>query len=167
MTDVTVTYCRGTSIGDHAACLVSKQINYDGTRGQDGSFTFGVQAQANGFGLEWGNLLTAGKRTDTSATNGTGFDTTASASFGWQAYLQVFAFTGTDVTVKIQDSADNATFADLSGAAFASVASGPRPSVRLHIAHEPRFVATCVPSPPRPAASPRSPSPLCSSRTPL
>ena len=47
------------------------------------------------------------------------YDTAASASFGAQAYLQVTAFTGTDVTIKIQDSADNVTFADVTSLAFA------------------------------------------------
>lgn len=123
--DVILTYCRGTALGSPAACLNAKQANYDGTRGQDGAFTFTVQAQANGYGLEWGNLLTAGMRTDSAATNGTGFDTTASASFGAQAYLQVAAFTGTDATVKIQDSADNTTFADVAGLAFNQITAAP------------------------------------------
>ena len=37
------------------------------------------------------------------------------ASFGVQAYLQVFSFTGTDVTITIQDSADNSSFANITG----------------------------------------------------
>lgn len=123
-TDQIVTYCRGTTLGDEAAALVSKQINYDPTRGDDGMLTFGISAQANGYGLEWTRLLTAGIRADTAATNGTGIDTTASASFGGQAYLQVFAFTGTDVTVKIQDSADNVSFADVAGFAFTQITGG-------------------------------------------
>ncbi len=117
--DVLVTYCRGTAIGNPAACMIAKQINYDPTRAKDGGLLFDLKAQANAFGLEWGTQLTAGKRTDTTATNGTSFDQTAvSTAAGWQAYLHVFAFSGTSVTVKIQDSADNSTFADLSGAAF-------------------------------------------------
>jgi hypothetical protein len=68
--DVIVTYCRGTTLGNPSACLVGKQINYDGTRGADGSFTFAVNALSNGYGIEWGRQLTAGKRTDTAATNG-------------------------------------------------------------------------------------------------
>jgi hypothetical protein len=120
-TDQIVTYCRGTALGDAAASLVSKQIGYDPSRGDDGMLTFAVSAQANGFGLEWGQQLTAGVRTDTAATNGTGIDTAASASFGGQAYLQAFSFTGTDVTVKIQDSADNATFADVVGFGFTQI----------------------------------------------
>lgn len=119
-TDVICTYCRGTTLGNPAACLVGKQVNYDPKLDKDGSFKFDVQALANGFGVEWGVQLTAGQRTDTTATNGASVDqTTASTAFGWQAYLHVFAFAGTSVTVQLQDSADNATFANLgTGGAF-------------------------------------------------
>lgn len=123
-TDVILTYCRGTAIGDAAASIVGKQVNYDPTRNDDGSLLFTVQTAGNGYALEWGQQLTAGVRTDTGATNGAGLDTTASASFGGQAYLQAFSFTGTDVTVKIQDSADNATFADVAGFAFTQITGG-------------------------------------------
>jgi hypothetical protein len=124
--DVICTYLRGTTLGSPAACQVSKQINYDGNRANTGEFTFSVEAQSNGFGLEWGQTLTAGTRTDTAATNGASIDTTAAASFGAQAYLHVFSpFTGTDATVKIQDSADNSTFADVTGLTFTQITSGP------------------------------------------
>ncbi|SEC04700.1 hypothetical protein SAMN04490357_1045 [Streptomyces misionensis] len=123
--DVILTYCRGTNVGDPAACLVSKQINYDGTRGNDGAFTFAVSAQANGYGLGWGRQLTAGLRTDTAATQGASIDTVAATSFGAQAYMQVTAFTGTDVSVKIQDSADNVTFADVPGLTFTQITAAP------------------------------------------
>lgn len=133
-TDVIMTYCRGTTLGDPAASLVAKQVNYDPTRGDDGMLTFGVSAQSNGYGIEWGQQLTAGLRTDTAATNGTAIDTTASASFGGQAYLQLTAFTGTDVTVKIQDSADNSTFADVASFAFTQVTAAPA-SERIALAN--------------------------------
>ncbi len=116
--DVLLTYARGTVLGNPAASMVAKQIGYDGKRGNDGSFLFTTQAQANAWGLDWGLQLTAGKRTDTVATLGTGVDFGAAASFGFQAYLQVFSFVGTDVTVKLQDSADNVTFADVASGAF-------------------------------------------------
>lgn len=119
-TDQQIMYCRGTTLGNPSACMVGKQIGYNPTRAANGALTFAVDAQSNGNGLEWGRLLTAGLRTDTAATNGTGIDGTAQTAFGAQAYLQVTAFTGTDVTVKIQDSADNTTFADVSGFAFAA-----------------------------------------------
>lgn len=62
------------AIGTAAACLVGKQGNYDGTRGTDGGLSFAVAAPANGYGLEFGELLTAGKRTDTGATSGAALD---------------------------------------------------------------------------------------------
>ena len=120
-TDRTVSYYRSTVLGAPACSMISKQITYDGTRNQDGSLTFGVNTVANGFGLEWGNNLTAGKRTEAAAGNGLSVDLGAvpiSYSFGWAVYLHVFAFTGTSVTVKVQDSADNATWADVTGAVF-------------------------------------------------
>lgn len=124
-TDVVVTYCRGTALGDPCASMVSKQTNYDPTRTNSGEFTFAVDAVSNAYGLEWGRLLTAGLRTDTAATNGASIDTAASLAFGAQAYLQVTAFTGTDVTIKIQDSADNSSFTDVAGMAFTAVTAAP------------------------------------------
>lgn len=120
--DVIATYARGTAVGSPAASIVAKQIGYDGTRGDDGSLTFKTSAQANGYGLQWGQLLTAGVRSDSTATNGASIDTAASVSFGAQAFLHVFSFTGTSVTIKIQDSADNSAWADLTGGGFTLVA---------------------------------------------
>jgi len=117
-TDVQVYYARGTTLGNQAAALISKQINYDDTRNSDTTLLFQTQALANGYGLEWGTQLTAGKKSDTSATNGTGVDFLAASSFGWQAYLQVFSFTGTSCTVTLEDSANNSVFAGFTGSAF-------------------------------------------------
>lgn len=118
-TDRIVTFAIGPlAIGSPAASLVSKQITYDGTRAENGSFRFAVNSQANGYGLEWGELLTAGLRTDTAATNGTSYDFAASTSFGWSSYLHMESFSGTNVTVTLQDSADNAAWANISGGAF-------------------------------------------------
>jgi hypothetical protein len=126
--DVIATYCVGAAVGQPAASVNALQINYDGTRGADGSYTFAVDAEADGFGLEWGVLLTAGMRTDGSATAaaaGNSFDTGASLSFGAQAYLHVSAFTGTSVTASVWDSADNITFAAVASLAFTAVSSAP------------------------------------------
>ncbi len=127
-TDQIVSYWRGATLGGQAASLNGKQINYDPSRNEDGSLTFKVEAQADGFGLEWGTSLTAGKRTDSAATNGTGVDLTASTTFGLQAYLHVFAFAGTSVTVKLQHSNDNGggdPYADITGGAFTAVTVAP------------------------------------------
>lgn len=123
-TDRTVTYLAGQTLGAPACSIVSKQINYDWSRGQDGSMTGTTSVAGNAYGLAWGVNLTAGKRTEAAAGNGPGVDLGAvpiSYSFGWSMYLHVMGtFTGTSITVKVQDSADNATFADITGATFAA-----------------------------------------------
>ncbi len=115
-----------TAIGADAASMVVKQIGYDPTRAANGMLTAALASQnSDGYPLEWGYGLTAGIRTDTTATNGASLDGGAATSFGAQAYLHVFSVTGTSVTVKLQDSADNSTFADITGAAFiAATTSG-------------------------------------------
>jgi hypothetical protein len=116
--DVICSYFNQPAIGGDAACLNGKQVNYDPTRGTDGSLTFAVQAVANGFGLEWGTQLTPGRRVDGAATAAgpaNSLDTLASAAFGAQAYFHLFAFTGTSVTISVWDSADNITFAAVAG----------------------------------------------------
>jgi hypothetical protein len=119
--DAQLCYARGTTLGNRAACLISKQINYDPTRGTDAMITFQVQALANGFGLEWGRQLTAGKRSDSADTEGDGVDFTAATSFGWQAYLQVISISGaTNATVTLEDSADDVTYAVFTSSAFAA-----------------------------------------------
>lgn len=203
-TDEIMTYLRGTTLGNPTACLNSKQIGYDPNRGADGSLILKTEGQGTGFGLEWGVQLTAGLRTDTTATNGTaidggnGFATPAvpasgtpaantsplpaqvtvsggtvsnvavngvsvgtgdgtytvpagqsitltysaapawawalQTSFGAQAYLHVTGFTGTSVTVAVQDSADNSTFAAVAGLAFTAVTAAPN-AQRIAIAN--------------------------------
>lgn len=126
--DVHLAYLRGTTLGSPAACMVAKQANYDGTRGNDGQFTFAVSAQSNAYGLEWGDQLTAGLRTDTGATNGTGVDMGGAGSYGLQAYLQVISFTGTDVTITIEQSSDDGSadaYAAVTDGAFTQVTSAP------------------------------------------
>lgn len=130
-TDAIVTYCRSTTLGKPSAAVVSKQGNYDGSRPADGGYLFAVQSLANGYGVQWGVQLTAGTRTDTAATNGTSVDTAASASFGAQAFLHVTAFSGTDVTVKIQDSADDSSWSDVTGLAFTQITSSTPTAERI------------------------------------
>ncbi|WP_406418054.1 hypothetical protein [Streptomyces sp. NBC_01614] len=69
-----ITYQRGTTLGKPAACLVGKQINYDPTRGDDGAMTIAVQSLSNGYGIEWGEQVTPGVRTDTGAASGDGVE---------------------------------------------------------------------------------------------
>jgi hypothetical protein len=125
--DRQVSYFHGTTLGNAAASCIAKQINYDPNRDKDGGLTIAVQILATNFGLQWGRQHTAGKRTDGGATNGTSVDGLASNAFGLQAFLHVFAFTGTSATIKLQESSDNAVgdpFADVTGGTFSTV-TGP------------------------------------------
>jgi hypothetical protein len=123
LTDRIVTCCPVTpAVGGPAAGIVAKQIGYDATRGDDGAFTFAVPVHANGYGLEWGDLLTPGVATFGGAFPGASIDYGASVgttNFGLQAYLHVFVFTGTSATIAIQSSTD-----DGAGDAFANVTGG-------------------------------------------
>jgi hypothetical protein len=83
----------------------SKQIDYNWKREKDGMLIGDVHFDSQGFGLEWGIALTAGKRTDSVATIGPAFDNgAASPGFGAQAYVQLISFTGTSVTIDIQSA---------------------------------------------------------------
>lgn len=125
-TDVGVMWAAGVTIGSPAFCMIAKQVNYDGTRNAAGLLNFKTQTQANAFGADWGELLTAGKRVDTTATAGSPFDGAAATAFGFTAYLQVFAFTGTDVTVKLQDATTSGgSYADITSGAFAQITAAP------------------------------------------
>lgn len=123
-TDVHLMWAMNQSIGGDAFAMVSKQPNYDGTVGGDGSFLFKVDAVSNGYSGSFVTLLTAGSATVTGAGSQTSIDTTASASFGAQAYLQVFAFSGTDATVVVEDSANNSAFATVTGLSFTQITAG-------------------------------------------
>lgn len=126
--DVLVSYWHRATLGVPAAEIITQQINYDPKRGNKGELLIDVQALANAYWLDWGLALTAGKRTDTAGTNGTGVDfgdpAPAAFSYGLQAYLHVFAFTGTSAAIKLQESSDNGVgdaWADVTGGTFASV----------------------------------------------
>lgn len=130
------TYCRSTTLGNPAACSVGRQVNYDFSRENDGGLSGEVQLLSNGFGVEWGRLMTAGIRTESVATNGTGVDFAASTSFGLQAYLQVFAITSGTATIKLQESSDDGavdTYADVTGGGFTAVTA--RTSERIATAN--------------------------------
>jgi hypothetical protein len=100
-TDSSAMYFRGTTLGNPSCCCVAKQDNYDVTRDNTGSITAKIDIEANGFGIEWGRMLTAGLRTDNGATTGSFFDLGASSAFGCQAYLQLVELVGTNVDVTI------------------------------------------------------------------
>lgn len=139
-TDVILTWvCDVSVLGAPAFSLIGKQVDYNPTRAQDGSFLFATNALGNGYGGEWGETLTLGKRTDTGATSGSGVDFDAATDFGLTAYLHVVSFTGTDATVKLQQSSDNGVgdaWADVVGGGFTQITGGAPKALRLQTARD-------------------------------
>lgn len=145
--DVVGCYFHGSGVGEPAAGIVAKQITYDFSRGDDGSATWKSSLQGCNYGLNWGEQLTAGKQTLGTAGAGTSHDYGAgvgTTNFGLQAFLHVFAFTGTSATVAIQSSTDNGVgdaFANITGAVFAAatgitserIATGPTAAVERYV----------------------------------
>lgn len=125
-TDVILLWAMSAVIGDKAAGLVAKQMNYDGSRGADGSLTFAVEGRANGTPLEWLDLLTAGKITHSSATNGTSDDNAVSTADGLIGYLEMVDIASGTPTISIEDSVDDAVFVNL--VSFAAIADGAEPT---------------------------------------
>ncbi len=125
-TDAIGTYCRGTTLGNQAACINAKQIGYDPTRSATGELTLKTSLQSNGFGLEWGEQLTAGLRTDTTATAGTAVDDGASSSHGGQAYVHLTAFAGTSVTIAVQSATTSGgSYSNVTGLVTSALTSAP------------------------------------------
>jgi hypothetical protein len=100
--DVIATYFRGSALQGPAASINGKQLNYDPTRDTTGNLTLAVEVQSNSFGMEWGEQLTAGIRTDTAATTSAAITDPAATAFGAQAYVHLLGFIGTSVTIAIQ-----------------------------------------------------------------
>lgn len=75
-TEIDVMWAASTTLGDICAMLAAKQASYQFAIGTNGATQLTANALAAiGAALEWGNLLTAGQRTDSSATlSGTGID---------------------------------------------------------------------------------------------
>lgn len=122
-------YHAGTAAGVATANLVAKQIGYDGTRGNDGSFTLAVSAtESDGVPLEWGVMLSSVGASISGAGNVASVDlgSASPGAFGAAFHLHVYSFTGTSVTFKIQESSDNGAgdaFADVVGGGFTAVTS--------------------------------------------
>lgn len=133
-TDVVATYVAYTpAIGVPCASCIGKQINYDPNRGEDGSLLLNTTVQANGYGLQWGFLATAGMRTDTAATAAaavTALDqgSVSPGAYGLVMFVHLKAFTGTSVTIKLQESSDDGAdaYADVTGATTGALSSAPQ-----------------------------------------
>lgn len=126
--DRITTFLHRNQQGAAAFSLSGKQINYDGNRAATGELTFAVSNVGNGFGAEWGIVLTDdGITTSAGPENLAGWDygaTVGTTAFGLQAYLHVAAITGTDADISIEHSDDDGAgdpYTTVTGATFTTV----------------------------------------------
>lgn len=128
VTDRICSYYHQAIIGYPAASMQLVQGNYDPTRSDKGELTTKLQGESDLWPLEWGEQLTAAQINITTAGSQNGFDygaTLGTTAFGLQAYMHVFAVTGTSATVNIQHSNDNAgTDPYTTVASFAAATTG-------------------------------------------
>ena len=118
-TDRIISTFIGATVGYPAVSMTGKQMTFGPNRTQDGSLISSTNAKANGFGLDWGEMLTVGKESFATGTvSGTSIDGGASSAFGAAAFIHVFSVASGTATFTVQDSADNAAFATLTGLDF-------------------------------------------------
>ena len=113
-----VTYCPdgGTAVGGRARLISATATNYAESApvADVVKFSWDVQSQSTtGFGQV---LHPMGE--DTNTTTNSSKDDTAATSTGWVAHLHVTLVDGGSWVVKLEDSADNSSWADVSGGAF-------------------------------------------------
>lgn len=120
-TDIEASIVIGTpALGSPVASMLAKQINYGLNVGNDGSLAAAINLQANGYGLEWGELLTAGKQSfGTGTVSGNSINLGATdTEFGAAAYLHVFSVASGTAVFKVQDSDNDTDFDDVPGLTF-------------------------------------------------
>jgi hypothetical protein len=90
----------GSAAGDYAAMLVGKYVDYAPSIGADLGVMFALSVQASeGYPVEWGRMITAGKRTDTGATStGTGITLPLPPGVAAVAITSATAASPTEVT---------------------------------------------------------------------
>ena len=133
-TDAVWTWLMGTAVGSPTGSLIAKLADYPLTRAQDGSLVIDPTVQANGYGIEWGNLLTSGAQTFASAAAGTKIDDyypvfvnhappvlALPSPYGLSAYLHALSIGSGTATVAIQDSTDDLSYSNVTGAVFTAV----------------------------------------------
>jgi hypothetical protein len=122
----------GNTVGSAAASMIAKNVDYNIAYGADGSLGATTDAHGSGYGLEWSGggtgdgMLTTGKQSFATGTvDGTSIDLgSASTLFGAAGYIHVMTMPSGTATFAIQDSADNSTFADVTGLVFTAL-TGP------------------------------------------
>ena len=102
--DVNVLVPLGADAGDPAYGLIAKEAEFNTDRTDAGPITVTSSFAGNGFGPEFGEMMTAHDDTHSSAGSGTVVDSGASSTNGGAAYLHVFSLASGSVTVNLQES---------------------------------------------------------------
>src|SRR5690242_7475665 len=120
-----VTASLGTAVGAVAATINGPEATYNTTRGNDGSLVSQADfVSYGGNGVEWGRLGTTATQSFASAGSAATLDGTASSSTGAAAVLHLISIASGTATFKVQDSADDASYADVTGLAFTAASAG-------------------------------------------
>jgi hypothetical protein len=111
----------GTTIGLPAKLASGRAAAVDKGSAVDAVIETSLQMQADG-GVDYGKWQLA-KAAVGSSGNSASIDGGAATATGWVAHIHATAVSGTSPTLdsKIQDSADDSAWADLSGAAFTQI----------------------------------------------
>jgi hypothetical protein len=99
------------TVGNRVQIASALETSYNVTAPVADAVTISAEGQVSD-GMVSGVLL-ADLVARTAAGQTAAVDNAASTSAGYRASLHLVAFTGTDVTVKVQESADNSTWVDL------------------------------------------------------
>lgn len=113
-----LTYCpsAGSAIGDRAKLLSVTSTTYSDASPVGGAVRFGWDVTSeDSVGLGW---VLHPMSKDTNTTTGSSRDDTAATSTGWVAHVHVTSVDGGSWVIKLQDSADNSSWSDVSGGAF-------------------------------------------------
>lgn len=109
----------GRSLGDRAWLSSVIGTSYDVTAATSDavSFSWGVQRS----GPTGSGYILHPMSKDTNTTTGSSRDDAAATSTGWTAHIHCTLVDGGSWVVKLQDSADNSSWADVTGGAFAAL----------------------------------------------
>jgi len=103
--DVVAVLFISSTLGEVAAGLLAKQMNFDWDRNESGDLLGLVQCLGSGKVLEWGESVTAGKITHSSSGSSTG-KVESQTTAGCALYLQVMSVASGTPTFVVQDSSD-------------------------------------------------------------
>jgi hypothetical protein len=120
---------QGDTYGSRGAGFASVVTSYQSTAGIGDVSTVSLQGQ-NDMGQEIGVVHHILQNEAAPGNDATSIDNGAASTGGWSAYMQTIDVNAS-LIVKVQDSADNAVWADVAGGTFATVTANTRAAQRL------------------------------------